>query len=93
MVAGTGYTPNYHDVLSPARRPTAECFRLAGEDRTVCTGGAVRGRGGRVRDIIRRVCVMMLNSKSVEFIASPSRGPEGGCSQSDLRGTGATAHF
>jgi hypothetical protein len=90
MVAGVGYTPNYHDVLTGSQMD-GRAFP-AGEDRTCknwtssTQGAAMLGHADRkgLRD----------DAASKSWNSShPSRGPEGGCSQNDLRGTGGAGLF
>jgi hypothetical protein len=90
MVAGVGYTPNYHDVLTGSQMD-GKAF-AAGEDRTCknwtssTQGAAMLGHADRkgLRD----------DAASKSWNSShPSRGPEGGCSQNDLRGTGGAGLF
>jgi hypothetical protein len=90
MVAGVGYTPNYHDVLTGSQMD-GRAF-AAGEDRTCknwtssAQGAAMLGHADRkgLRD----------DAASKSWNSShPSRGPEGGCSQNDLRGTGGAGLF
>ena len=90
MVAGVGYTPNYHDVLTGSQ-PDGKAF-AAGEDRTCknwtssTQGAAMLGHADRkgLRD----------DAASKSWNSShPSRGADGGCSQNDLRGTGGAGLF
>ena len=90
MVAGVGYTPNYHDVLTGSQMD-GRAF-AAGEDRTCknwssgTQGAAMLGHADRkgLRD----------DAASKSWNSShPSRGAEGGCSQNDLRGTGGAGLF
>jgi hypothetical protein len=90
MVAGVGYTPNYHDILTGSQMD-GRAFP-AGEDRTCknwtssTQGAAMLGHADRkgLRD----------DAASKSWNSShPSRGPEGGCSQNDLRGTGGAGLF
>jgi hypothetical protein len=90
MVAGVGYTPNYHDVLTGSQMD-GRAF-AAGEDRTCknwtssTQGAAMLGHADRkgLRD----------DAASKSWNSShPSRGPEGGCSQNDLRSTGGAGLF
>jgi hypothetical protein len=90
MVAGVGYTPNYHDVLTGSQ-PDGRAF-AAGEDRTCrnwtssTQGAAMLGHADRkgLRD----------DAASKSWNSShPSRGAEGGCSQNDLRSTGGAGLF
>ncbi len=90
MVAGRGYTPNYHDMLTGSQ-PDGRAFPTD-EDRTCrnwtssTTGAAMVGHHDRkgLRD----------DAASKSWNSShPSRGPDGGCSQSDLRSTGGNGLF
>jgi hypothetical protein len=90
MVAGRGYTPNYHDVLTGSQ-PDGGTFP-PNEDRTCrnwsssTTGAAMVGHHDRkgLRD----------DAASKSWNSShPSRGPDGGCSQNDLRSTGGNGLF
>jgi hypothetical protein len=90
MVAGVGYTPNYHDILTGSQMD-GRAFP-PGEDRTCrnwtssTQGAAMLGHADRkgLRD----------DAASKSWNSShPSRGSEGGCSQADLRGTGGAGLF
>jgi hypothetical protein len=90
IVAGRGYTPNYHDVLTGSQ-PDGRAFP-PNEDRTCrnwasnTTGAAMVGHHDRkgLRD----------DDASKSWNSShPSRGPDGGCSQNDLRSTGGNGFF
>ena len=85
IVNGRGDTPNRHDILTGSQ-PNGTAFP-AGEDRTChnwtssTQGAAMLGHHDRMglRD----------DAASHSWNSShPSRGPEGGCSQADLRSTG-----
>ncbi|MGD9615177.1 MAG: lectin [Alphaproteobacteria bacterium] len=90
IVAGRGYTPNYHDVLTGSQ-PNGRAFP-PNEDRTCrnwtssTAGAAMVGHHDRkgLRD----------DAASKSWNSShPSRGPDGGCSQNDLRSTGGNGLF
>jgi hypothetical protein len=90
VVSGRGDTPNRHDVLTGSQ-PDGRAF-AAGEDRTCgnwtksSTGAAMVGHHDRqgLRD----------DEPSKSWNSShPSRGPDGGCSQPDLRSTGGDGLF
>src|SRR5947209_9367852 len=90
VVAGVGYTPNAHDVLTGSQMD-GRAF-APGEDRTCrnwtssTQGAAMVGHSDRkgLRD----------DAASKSWNSShPSRGPDGGCSQNDLRSTGGNGLF
>jgi hypothetical protein len=85
MIPSVGYSPNRHDVLTGSQMD-GRAFP-AGEDRTCrnwtssTQGAAMVGHSDRkgLRD----------DAASRSWNSShPSRGPDGGCSQADLRSTG-----
>jgi hypothetical protein len=85
MVAGVGYTPTYHDILTGSQMD-GRAFP-PGEDRTCrnwtssTQGAAMVGHSDR-KGLRDDAASRSWNS------AHPSRGPDGGCSQADLRSTG-----
>ena len=90
VINGRGDTPNRHDILTGSQ--TDGTAFAAGEDRTCgnwtssTTGAAMVGHHDR----------QGLNTEppSLSWNSShPSRGPGGGCAQSDLRGTGGDGLF
>ncbi|MBI4367463.1 MAG: lectin [Deltaproteobacteria bacterium] len=90
MVAGVDHVPNAHDILTGSQAD-GRAFP-PGEDRTCrnwtssTQGAAMVGHSDRrgLRD----------DDPSKSWNSShPSRGPEGGCSQSDLRSTGGNGYF
>src|SRR3954464_9511506 len=90
IVAGRRYTPNYHDILTGSQ-PDGRAFP-PNEDRTCrnwtssTAGAAMVGHHDRqgLRD----------DAASKSWNSShPSRGPDGGCSQNDLRSTGGNGLF
>ena len=85
MIAGVGYTPNYHDVLTGSQTD-GRAFP-PGEDRT-CRNWTSSTQGvAMVGHIDRKGLRDDAASKSWNS-SHPSRGPDGGCSQNDLRSTG-----
>ena len=90
VIPGVGFAPNRHDVLTGSQAD-GRAF-AAGEDRTCknwtssTQGAAMVGHSDRIglRD----------DDVSKSWNAShPSRGPDGGCSQSDLKSTGGDGLF
>jgi hypothetical protein len=90
MVAGVGYTPNYHDVLTGSQ-PDGKAF-AAGEDRTCRNWTSSTQGAAMVGHIDRKGLRDDAASKSWNS-SHPSRGPDGGCSQNDLRSTGGNGLF
>ncbi|PYO57250.1 MAG: lectin [Candidatus Rokuibacteriota bacterium] len=89
-VNGRGDTPNRHDILTGSQ-PDGRAFP-AGDDRTC--GNWTKGTHGTA--IVGHHDRMGLRddepSKSWNS-SHPSRGPDGGCSQADLRSTGGDGFF
>jgi hypothetical protein len=90
MIQGRGDSPNRHDILTGSQ-PDGRAFP-AGDDRTCrnwsssTQGSAMVGHHDRqgLRD----------DEPSKSWNSShPSRGPDGGCSQADLRSTGGDGLF
>jgi len=90
VVAGVGFTPNYHDVLTGSQ-PDGRAF-AAGEDRTCGNWTKSTQGAAMVGHIDRRGLRDDEASKSWNS-SHPSRGSEGGCSQADLRSTGGNGLF
>jgi hypothetical protein len=85
VVAGVGYTPNYHDVLTGSQ-PDGRAF-AAGEDRT-CGNWTKSTQGAAMLGHIDRKGLRDDDASKSWNSSHPSRGSEGGCSQADLRSTG-----
>jgi hypothetical protein len=90
IIPGSGFVPNRHDVLTGST-PEGRAFP-AGEDRT-CRNWTSSTQGAAMVGHIDRkgggdaVAARSWNS------SHPSRGPDGGCTQSDLRSTGGDGLF
>jgi hypothetical protein len=90
VVNGRGDTPNRHDILTGSQ-PDGTAF-AAGEDRTCgnwtssAKGAAMVGHHDR-QGLNTEPPALSWNS------SHPSRGPGGGCAQTDLRGTGGDGLF
>jgi hypothetical protein len=90
MIAGSGYTPNYHDALTGSQAD-GRAFPPT-EDRT-CRNWTSSTQGvAMVGHIDRKGVPDDATSKSWNM-SHPSRGPDGGCSQNDLRSTGGNGLF
>jgi len=90
IIPGVGFAPNRHDVLTGST-PEGRAFP-AGDDRT-CRNWTSSTQGtAMVGHIDRKGLRDDAASKSWNS-SHPSRGPDGGCSQSDLRGTGGDGLF
>ena len=89
-INGRGDTPNRHDILTGSQ-PDGTAF-AAGEDRT-CGNYTKNGAGAVMVGHHDRqglnTSPPMLSWNS----SHPSRGPDGGCSQADLRSTGGDGLF
>ncbi|MEJ0078050.1 MAG: lectin [Alphaproteobacteria bacterium] len=85
IIPGVGFAPNRHDVLTGSTME-GKAFP-AGEDRTCRNWTSSTQGAAMVGHIDRRGLRDDAASKSWNS-SHPSRGPDGGCSQADLRGTG-----
>jgi hypothetical protein len=90
VVAGVGFTPNYHDVLTGSQ-PDGRAF-AAGEDRT-CGNWTKSTQGAAMVGHIDRRGLRDDDASKSWNSSHPSRGSEGGCSQADLRSTGGNGLF
>ena len=90
IIPGVGFAPNRHDVLTGS---TADGRAFpAGDDRTCRNWTSSTQGAAMVGHIDKKGLRDDPPSKSWNS-SHPSRGPEGGCSQSDLRGTGGDGLF
>ncbi len=89
-ISGRGDTPNRHDVLTGAQ-PDGRAFP-AGEDRT-CGNWARSGAGAAMVGHHDRQGLRDDDASKSWNSSHPSRGPDGGCSQADLRSTGGDGLF
>jgi len=90
IVAGRGYTPNYHDILTGSQ-PDGRAFP-PNEDRTCRNWTSSTAGVAMVGHHDRKGLSDDAASKSWNS-SHPSRGPDGGCSQNDLRSTGGNGLF
>jgi len=90
IIPGSGFAPNRHDVLTGS---TAEGRAFpAGDDRT-CKNWSSSTQGAAMVGHIDKKGNRDTPEQRSWNSSHPSRGPEGGCSQSDLRGTGGDGLF
>jgi hypothetical protein len=89
-VNGRGDTPNRHDALTGAQ-PDGHAFP-PGEDRT-CHNWTSSTQGSAMVGHIDRQGLRDDDASRSWNSSHPSRGPDGGCSQADLRSTGGDGLF
>jgi len=90
MVPGRGFTPNYHDVLTGAQ-PDGRAFPPE-EDKT-CHNWTSSTKGAAMVGHIDRNGLRDDDVSKSWNSSHLSRGPDGGCSQNDLRSTGGNGLF
>ena len=90
VVNGRGDTPNKHDALT-GTMPDGRAFP-AGEDKT-CKNWTSSTQGTAIVGHIDRQGLDDSPPAHSWNSSHPSRGPEGGCSQTDLRSTGGDGLF
>jgi hypothetical protein len=90
IIPGVGFAPNRHDVLTGST-PEGRAFP-AGEDRTCRNWTSSTQGAAMLGHIDRKGLRDDVPSRSWNS-SHPSRGPDGGCSQADLRSTGGDGLF
>ena len=90
MIPGVGYAPNRHDVLTGSQMD-GRAFP-SGEDRT-CSNWTSSTRGTAMVGHVDRKGLRDDAASRSWNSSHPSRGPDGGCSQADLRSTGGDGLF
>ncbi len=90
VISGRGDTPNRHDILTGSQ-PDGTAF-AAGEDRT-CSNWTSSTKGAAMVGHHDRMGLNDLPPAKSWNSSHPSRGPGGGCAQTDLRGTGGDGLF
>jgi hypothetical protein len=90
IINGRGDTPNRHDVLTGSQ-PDGRTF-AGGEDRT-CGNWTKSGAGAAIVGHHDRQGLRDDDASKSWNSSHPSRGPDGGCSQADLRSTGGDGLF
>jgi hypothetical protein len=89
-IPGVGYAPNRHDALTGSQAD-GHAFP-AGEDRT-CRNWTSSTQGAAMLGHIDRKGLRDDAASRSWNSSHPSRGPDGGCSQADLRSTGGDGLF
>jgi hypothetical protein len=90
VINGRGDTPNRHDVLTGSQ-PDGTAF-AAGDDRT-CKNWTSSAQGAAMVGHADRVGLRDDDASKSWNSSHPSRGPDGGCSQNDLKSTGGDGLF
>jgi hypothetical protein len=90
VINGRGDTPNRHDALTGSQ-PDGTAF-AAGDDRT-CGNWTSSTKGAAMLGHIDRQGLREDDASHSWNSSHPSRGPDGGCSQSDLKSTGGDGLF
>jgi hypothetical protein len=90
LVNGRGDSPNRHDVLTGST-PEGRAFP-EGDDRT-CGNWTKSGQGAAMVGHHDRMGLRDDDASKSWNSSHPSRGPDGGCSQADLRSTGGDGLF
>jgi len=85
VINGRGDTPNRHDVLTGSQ-PDGAAF-AAGDDRT-CKNWTSSTQGSGFVGHSDRIGLRDDDASKSWNSSHPSRGPDGGCSQADLKSTG-----
>jgi hypothetical protein len=90
VVNGRGDTPNMHDALTGSQ-PDGRAF-AGNEDRT-CKNWTSSTTGAAMLGHIDRQGLRDDDASKSWNASHPSRGPDGGCSQNDLKSTGGAGLF
>jgi hypothetical protein len=90
MLPGVGYTPNYHDLLTGSQAD-GRAFP-AGEDKT-CHNWTSNAQGSAMVGHVDRKGLRDDAASKSWNSSHLSRGPDGGCSQNDLKSTGGNGLF
>jgi hypothetical protein len=89
-VNARGDTPNMHDILTGAQ-PDGTAF--AGADDRTCGNWTKSGQGAAMVGHHDRQGLRDDDASKSWNASHPSRGPDGGCSQNDLKSTGGNGLF
>ena len=85
VINGRGDTPNRHDVLTGSQ---ADGTAFAGPDDRTCKNWTSSTQGAAMLGHIDRIGLRDDDASKSWNSSHPSRGPDGGCSQADLKTTG-----
>jgi len=85
IINGRGDTPNRHDVLTGSQ-PDGTAF--AGADDRTCKNWTSSTQGAAMLGHADRIGLRDDDASKSWNSSHPSRGPDGGCSQADLKSTG-----
>jgi hypothetical protein len=85
VINGRGDTPNRHDVLTGSQ---ADGTAFAGTDDRTCKNWTSSTQGAAMVGHIDRIGLNEEPPAKSWNTSHPSRGPDGGCSQNDLKSTG-----
>jgi hypothetical protein len=88
VINGRGDTPNRHDVLTGSQ---ADGTAFAGSDDRTCKNWTSSTQGAAMVGHSDRIGLRDDEPSKSWNSSHPSRGPDGGCSQADLRSTGGDA--
>jgi hypothetical protein len=90
IIPGVGYTPNRHDVLTGSQ---VDGRAFAADDDKTCRNWTSSAQGAAMVGHIDRKGLRDDAASRSWNSSHPSRGPDGGCSQADLRSTGGDGLF
>jgi len=90
VINGRGDTPNRHDALTGTQ---ADGTAFAGADDRTCGNWTKSGAGSAMLGHIDRQGLRDDDPSKSWNASHPSRGPDGGCSQADLKSTGGDGLF
>ena len=85
VINGRGDTPNRHDVLTGSQ---ADGTAFSGSDDRTCKNWTSSTQGAAMVGHIDRIGLNEEPPAKSWNMSHPSRGPDGGCSQADLKSTG-----
>src|SRR5947209_15279081 len=90
VINGRGDTPNRHDVLTGSQ-PDGTAF--SGNDDRTCKNWTSSTQGAAMLGHSDRIGLRDDDASKSWNSSHPSRGPDGGCSQNDLKSTGGDGLF